>query len=275
MTDYRVIARRLPRPTSRQLDDFAKHVCQAHSWYKHLPPDLPGVPFAFYLDPNAGCDLMIGPKGTAIYRERTQSSHLFHYSALLTQDHRERLGYLEFASAAGRWILRGDSNGHVLCTRPLGLAVHVGAALRRSPLSGLRHMIRDRVLEKIPDDVRTGASVLKSYSPPTDCVSEQGWLSVPEAISSAGTVELTAVIHPLSSHVSLWQERLCSQGAPDFEWPEESGGRAVAERLRTIAQNAPDEAEKLIDDLLEPERERQRRQMVKAMASMLRAVYDA
>jgi hypothetical protein len=246
MTDYRAIARRLPRPTSRQLEDFAKHVCRAHSWYKHLPPDLPGVPFAFYLDPNAGCDLMIGPKGATIYRERTESSELFHYSALLTQDYRERFGYLEFATAAGRWILRGDSNGHVLCTRSLGLAVYVGAAVRRSPFSVVRQMIRDRVLEEIPEDVRTGTSVLKSYSRPTDCVSWRGWLSVPEAISSAGTVELTAVIHPLSSHASLWQERLCSEGAPDFELPEESGGRAVAERLRTIAQNPPRDCE--LDD---------------------------
>ena len=42
-----------------------------------------------------------------------------------------------------------------------------------------------------------------------------------------------------------------------------------------IAQNPPLEAEKLIDGLLEPERRRQKRQMVEAMESMLRAVYDA
>jgi hypothetical protein len=68
---------------------------------------------------------------------------------------------------------------------------------------------------------------------------------------------------------------LCSQGAPDFEWLAESGGRAVVEELRAIAQNPPLEAEKLIDGLLEPERRRQKRQMVEAMESMLRAVYDA
>jgi len=45
--------------------------------------------------------------------------------------------------------------------------------------------------------------------------------------------------------------------------------------MPAIAQNPPLEAEKLIDGLLEPERRRQKRQMVEAMESMLRAVYDA
>ena len=34
-----------------QTEAFAKHVTQAHSWYKDLPAFPPGELFAFFLDP--------------------------------------------------------------------------------------------------------------------------------------------------------------------------------------------------------------------------------
>lgn len=271
MTEYLKIARRLPRPTAQQLRDFADYVAQAHSWYKHLPLDTPGLPFVFYLDPNAGCDLLIGRGGTTTYRERTDATHLFHYSSLLTHVYRERFGYLEFASSTGRWILRGDSNGLVLCTRGLGPAVYIGATHGMSPFSALRHMILRLVMEKIPEEVRNGESVLKSYDPPTDYVSDRGWLRVPEAMLNAGLAQLTGTIHPFSSNVSLWQH-LCVEGASDLQWPGETGGRTTIEHLRSIAQNQPQDSEAQLDLLLEPERARQKRLMVQAMETMLEAV---
>src|SRR3989442_90660 len=70
MADYMQVVRVLPRPSPEQISSFVAYVAGAHSWYKHLPLTPPGVQFFFFLDPNAGCDLLLGPGGTAKYRQR-------------------------------------------------------------------------------------------------------------------------------------------------------------------------------------------------------------
>jgi hypothetical protein len=49
---YREITRRTPRPTTKQIHDFADWVSRDHSWYKHLPLESPGEAFFFYVNPH-------------------------------------------------------------------------------------------------------------------------------------------------------------------------------------------------------------------------------
>jgi len=49
---YREMVRRIPRPTTKQIHDFADWVSNDHSWYKHLPLEPPGEAFFFYVNPH-------------------------------------------------------------------------------------------------------------------------------------------------------------------------------------------------------------------------------
>ena len=59
---YRAIVRSLPQPSFEQTIRFAWFVSAARSWYKHLP-EKRTVPFVFFLDPNAGRNLILTRTG--------------------------------------------------------------------------------------------------------------------------------------------------------------------------------------------------------------------
>jgi hypothetical protein len=53
LQEYHAYLEGLPLPTAAQFDEFAQHVAEAHSWYKHL--DLVrGAEVVVFLDPRAG-----------------------------------------------------------------------------------------------------------------------------------------------------------------------------------------------------------------------------
>jgi hypothetical protein len=58
VSEYHKIVSQLPLPTQEQTEAFLKHVIGAHSWYKHLPFLPPGGIFVFYLDPQAGREIL-------------------------------------------------------------------------------------------------------------------------------------------------------------------------------------------------------------------------
>ncbi|WZO99247.1 hypothetical protein EP7_000846 [Isosphaeraceae bacterium EP7] len=65
----------LPQPSAAQYAGFARHICAAHSWYKHLP--LTGGQFVVFLAQDAGTRyplrhprLGAGENCTDLYRER-------------------------------------------------------------------------------------------------------------------------------------------------------------------------------------------------------------
>ena len=89
----------VPLPSTQQKIDFAEFVSTAHSWYKHLPLNLPGQPFYFFIDKYAGCDRLLRKDGTAAVVERTEPG--FHYSDLPTKEYRSRFGYLAFSCSSG------------------------------------------------------------------------------------------------------------------------------------------------------------------------------
>ena len=62
----------VPLPTAQQRENFVEYVSHAHSWYKHLPLNLPGAPFYFFVDRYAGMDRVIMKDGTQAFTERAE-----------------------------------------------------------------------------------------------------------------------------------------------------------------------------------------------------------
>src|SRR5512139_2782832 len=60
---YRLLVGAVAPATDGQIEAFADYVASAHSWYKHLPLQPPGVDFHFYIDPNAGMDHLVDASG--------------------------------------------------------------------------------------------------------------------------------------------------------------------------------------------------------------------
>lgn len=116
MDDYLKIVSQLPLPTVAQTEAFAKHVTEAHSWYKHLPAFPPGQLFTFFLDPQAGRQILQrggmneframfeGYKGVTRYQsiitDITKDTKRGHYSMRLTEDYRREFGYWNYQAAS-------------------------------------------------------------------------------------------------------------------------------------------------------------------------------
>ncbi len=252
---YLALLRGLPLPTPEQRQNFVAYVTCAHSWYKHLPAFLPGAPFYFYLDRSAGCNWVPLPDGSYVITERKKQG--FHYSDIPTAEYRTRFGYLDYSCAEGTAVFAVGG--------PLALP-------------------RDKAVALPGEDARP-------------CY-------LPEPILEAGRVELTAVIHPhfaaypLSALRSLVANR-------SVHWPTESGGRRTLKNIvkRLAAMATPEyETEKrerlradskdrkagatrrekvgvsfesgwehdpfqdpVLRELLKPERQRQKAEMLKAI----------
>jgi hypothetical protein len=108
---YLQIARQLPRPTEEQIERFAVFVSTAHSWYKHLPLVPPGVPFLFYLDPNAGRSILSTPTGDTAYVDITDESPRFHYTWQTTVTYHTQFGFLQYNSDYGPSLQLIDKHG--------------------------------------------------------------------------------------------------------------------------------------------------------------------
>ncbi|MEM9541104.1 MAG: hypothetical protein AAGA60_16575 [Cyanobacteria bacterium P01_E01_bin.42] len=86
-------------PTPEQYEQFARHMCGAHSWYKHLPL-LQGAEFIFFLSEEAGA-------GYSEERPR------IHHTWKTTQKYRDRFGYLDYMyRLIGEDIFRRDGRNH-------------------------------------------------------------------------------------------------------------------------------------------------------------------
>ncbi len=108
---YRALIGAVAVPTDRQIEAFADYVASAHSWYKHLPLQPPGVAFYFYLDPNAGMDHLVHASCEVTMRARTPDTESLHYGWMTTAAYRERFGCLAFSCAAGSSVFGTDLVG--------------------------------------------------------------------------------------------------------------------------------------------------------------------
>ena len=106
------MVRALPRPSLEQTYRFAWFVAEAHSWYKHLPADRT-VPFAFYLDPYAGTNLIVTPTGEVAVVEITDESTRFHYTWQTTTDYRRRFGHWNYLARYGTSFIFASDGGTV------------------------------------------------------------------------------------------------------------------------------------------------------------------
>lgn len=96
LAEYRKWVRDVPHPTELQRHHFADYVAHAHSWYKHLSLTLPGHRFQFYLNPHAAMDRGLFSDGHVEFLHRDTGGP--HYAKLATDRHRERFGFLDFAT---------------------------------------------------------------------------------------------------------------------------------------------------------------------------------
>ena len=96
--------RSLPHPTDEQYREFAAHVGEAHSWYKHLPL-LTGGQFVVFLSPDSGIGRLVARFEGASYRLEmppegpgfTETNPRLHYSWKTSEEYRRRFGYLDYA----------------------------------------------------------------------------------------------------------------------------------------------------------------------------------
>jgi hypothetical protein len=78
----------LPWPSAEQVEGFVEHVCDAHSWYKHLPLRQGGE-FDFFLASDAG-------------HGYTPESPRLHHTWQTTEEYRRRFGFLDYSGPWGR-----------------------------------------------------------------------------------------------------------------------------------------------------------------------------
>ena len=154
---YRQLIDPLPIPTAEQTESFAAHVVGAHSWYKHLPCDPPGVPFVVFLDPNAGRKLILNADGGEEYRDRVDERERFHYTWMPTTEyltkfghwHYDRprvdpLGFTRVTATDGASI---NVSPEVVAAGTVYLTAYVHESFGHLPASRLREFSEDRQIE--------------------------------------------------------------------------------------------------------------------------------
>jgi hypothetical protein len=235
---YLELASRLPRPTEGQIAAFVEHLCYAHSWYKHLPILPPGRPFHFFLDPGAGMSRVVRSDGQFGAQPRS-SEECYHHSWFSTDETRERFGFLSNAVVYPRKEIL-DHDVPSMWDPHLAIDVHL-----------------------------------------------------PNEVLAAAPPEVSGLIHPLGTNYRLI---LLEFGHRLPEWPKDTGGseqaQRVIERCRRLADgtvpiaSAPPDVELdettlwalqrsdwVLYEMLEPERQRQRDEMVQAARRAVKFVY--
>jgi len=119
-----------------------------------------------------------------------------------------------------------------------------------------------------------------------------GYCRIPRVLIEVGTVELTGVLHSLTSHIWTWKiflPRLIANGVDEAarRWPAESGGEDTFREIVEVCSRYTEE--ELLDQnashgqwgqpnsdleaLLRPERQRMQGEMTQAINRMLDMVY--
>ncbi len=113
MSDYLSEVKNIPKPSEQQISNFTHYVAEAHSWYKHLPKSPPGVPFYFFIDPNAGCQIRLPWFGRpeAVVCEQRSEKMFTHYSWLPTSEYRKQHGHLCYYTTRGTRMINVGWSG--------------------------------------------------------------------------------------------------------------------------------------------------------------------
>jgi len=105
LAEYREQFANAARPTTDQMQGFVDYVCEAHSWYKTLPPfSLDGDPFHFFFNPTCGMDQTVDRSGRRRFGLRKDGDEKLHYTWMPTKEYRSRFGFLDYAAGCGSCI---------------------------------------------------------------------------------------------------------------------------------------------------------------------------
>lgn len=242
---YREIVRVLTGPSIRQIDNFIKFVCSAHSWYKHLPILQPGIQFTFFLDPFSGMDKILKPGGHVIHRERTEDTPKFHYTWMTTNDYRSRFGYLSYMANAG---------------------------------TGFFLQVRDEVSEYA--DLPIIVYGTSQYRIPPE-VAQVGSVELTAAIHPNTPKWLRMHVYVKGESVIFNQGHRIHDGLP-LTWSSETGGEEIINKIISISKQPLEYKTReeylspinQIDNLILPERSRQQKEIKSAIHRMLTLVFS-
>jgi hypothetical protein len=131
--------------------------------------------------------------------------------------------------------------------------------------------------------VQSGGTLREYAELPVFSTAERAY-RIPPEVGQAGTVELTAIIHPKSAKWWVWAEFFgwLGRGYPDAssrKWPSETGGDEALREILDFLHNptgctTPPEFEEKFDLLLLPERQRLQGEMTGAINRVLGLLYD-
>jgi hypothetical protein len=106
----------LPVPTPEQTAQFADHVADNHSWYKHLPFFPPGASFVFFPNAHAGRGVKADGKRFTVY-DVERGDYFAHDSRLPTAEYLAQFGHWDywvydnprvFDREPGPWLYSAD-----------------------------------------------------------------------------------------------------------------------------------------------------------------------
>ena len=242
LDEYRSLVADLVRPTRPQMEDFARYVSDAHSWYKYLPLLPPGAPFNFRLDPAAGLQRILDNDGTL--RAEPLEKGGFHYSSLPTAEYRRRFGHLAFSQADGTTVT---------------LVARDGTRMMPSDGTDSVHDLHKHRLVNIPIDIIEAGTarvsgLIHSHIDERHlyhgllAAGPEGW---PEESGGSATYHLILARAKAIATKQIERETLAMNAI------------TAMGNIRLLGADYP------LHLLIEPERERQRNAMVAAMERML------
>lgn len=99
---------------------------------------------------------------------------------------------------------------------------------------------------------------------------------IPEEIAFSGSVLVTAMLHERSGEYWLWERHFEDSEHEPSRWPAESGGPVIVDAIRCLwrEQKSLHHYQSVIEQLVKPERDRQRALLRRQIERMLALVYD-
>jgi hypothetical protein len=273
LQEYLVLIGDVPLPTAEQRRNFVDYVATAHSWYKHLPPFLPGVPFYCFVDRAAGCNWLALPNGSRAMAERKAQG--FHYSDIATCEYRTRFGFLSYSCAEGTTVF---FPGHGAMPIPRDKVVAIPNEDGRPCC--LPQPILDAGRAELTAVTHPGFADSPWWAKPSSPAQRTPWWDQPIAEA------LRTIYWPTESGGQMTLKRIIERVA-EMRTPEgrEERHERVANCLRRregcpASQETIDESDNpfvdpVLRELVEPERLRQRTEMLKAIDRVCMLIHAA
>jgi hypothetical protein len=248
LQQYRDLLSDIPRPSAEQRARFSVHVAGAHSWYKHLPQFYPGTDFFFFLDRYAGCGFEQDKDGKT--RPLELISRGPHYSVLKTHEHRERFGHLRYENDRSTTVVVGiDGRIYALPSAVLEAG--------RVELTALVHDIG------LAQELFLGSQLYRAYLPAgSDTPKLRVVHAHPDMIERAYWPEASGGIRTLKKIAARYRELQAGAARQPVKFKGAKAADSIEARRFELTFRGTDA---VIYELLLPEQQRQRREIVNAI----------